>query len=131
MINSELERLYQEYGGDENRVGWFSYLFGFCTYDEKLDEILVKRCLDVCDAVTNGATFEYIAKSDDDRLWYTVVLNFPFFAERVEWGTSIRGAWWKSHQPVFSDGRFQIYFDSVDDWVDFLAHVKEFLSVES
>lgn len=131
MTISELERLYQEYGDDDTRVCWLSRLFGFETYDNDLDEILVKRCLDVCDAVTNGTTFEYIDMSDDDRLWYTVILNFSFFAERVEWGMSIREAWWKSHQPVFSDGRFRVHFDSVDDWVDFLAHVKEFLSVES
>jgi hypothetical protein len=131
MADSELERLYQEYSGDETRVSWLSYLFGFVTYDSELDEILVKRCLDVCDAVTNKTTFEYIAKSDDDRLWYTVVLSFPFFAERVEWGTSIRGTWWRTKPPPISEGNFDIRFDSVDDWVDFLAHVKEFLSVES
>ncbi|MFH1625922.1 MAG: hypothetical protein ABID54_12320, partial [Pseudomonadota bacterium] len=38
-------------------------------------------------------TFDYI-ESEEGNLWYLIMVNMPFFAEKLNWGTSIRGAWW-------------------------------------
>lgn len=49
--------------------------------------------MEVCGAITKKKTFDYIA-TDDGNLWYLIMVNMPFFDGKLEWGTSIRGAWW-------------------------------------
>ena len=69
------------------------YIFGIDTYDEDQNEKIGQKVIEVAEAITNGKTFDYI-KDEDDYTWYLIVCHFPFFKDRLGWGTSIRGAWW-------------------------------------
>ena len=68
-------------------------IFGFTTYENIVSSMLAQKALEVCKAISDKKTFDYIA-SEEGNLWYLVMVNMPFFENRLEWGTSIRGAWW-------------------------------------
>lgn len=74
------------------------YLFDFTTYDSGMDELLGEKAVEVFRVISERKTFEYIADQEQYR-WYIIMCNMPFFAARLEWGSSIRGAWWDSTQP--------------------------------
>lgn len=80
------------------------HIFSFTTYEQEMSEMFAARALLVCDAITCGKTFEYIAE-DEDRMWFLLMCNMPFFKERLDWGGSIRGAWWDHEdQELFTVG---------------------------
>ena len=79
---------------DLTRLQFLSeHIFDFITYDDEMSELFATRALQVCEAINNKKTFEYIAESDQ-HCWYLLMVNMPFFNDKLEWGTSIRGAWW-------------------------------------
>lgn len=82
------------------------YIFDFTTYDSEMGELFASKALEVCAAITERKTFDYI-KDREQYIWYLTMVNMPFFANRIEWGTSIRGAWWDH----------SITFDSCGIWV--------------
>lgn len=94
-----LEHSYETVRGMGNcspgsRLDYLSeYIFDFTTYDPEMSELFAKKAVEVCAAITNGYTFEYI-RDPEDYKWFLLMCNMPFFAGRLEWGTSIRGAWW-------------------------------------
>lgn len=121
----------------ENVESRFEYLsneiFNFCTYDSEMDELFVLKAIEVCKAITDSKTFEYITDKENYK-WYLLMCNMPFFSERIEWGGSVRGAWWKSGGFTFQscglfDGdeqiRDEIKFD-VDEWKKFIGSIVEF-----
>lgn len=71
-------------------------IFGFTTYDGDISEKMATKALEVCSAITNRTTLEYI-KDLENYQWYISLLNMPFFSNRTDWGTSVRGAWWSAY----------------------------------
>lgn len=69
------------------------HVFDFTTYESTADKLFARKAVEVCEALTNRTTFDYIG-CNDSRIWYLLMCNMPFFATRIEWGSSIRGAWW-------------------------------------
>lgn len=95
----------------ESRLEYLSeYVFNFTTYDSDISVLFAAKAVEVCAAINNGKTFDYI-KDPESYKWYLLMCNMPFFADRLEWGTSIRGAWWGAHP-----GR-QIEFQSCGLWM--------------
>lgn len=120
----------------DTRASWLSeYIFNFATYDDDIAESFGKRALEVCDAIHKRTTFDYI-KNIENYTWFVAICNMPFFVNRIEWGTSIRGAFWKYDQPhldspgLHSPGvaaQFcRLQFNSSDDWVEFIDAVLAF-----
>lgn len=125
----------------ENRLAYLSeHIFSLTTYDSSMDELFAAKAVEVCEAINQGTTFEYI-KEPEQYKWFLLMCNMPFFVDKLEWGTSIRGAWWGARP-----GR-QIELDSCgiwigdkqctetlkfgnDDWRQFIAAVIEFAAPE-
>lgn len=107
-------------------------IFDIDTYESECDELFARKALQVCYAITNRKTFEYI-ENKDNRIWYLIMCNMPFFKDRVTFGTSIRGAFWDSGITLNScglwDGDEQITdtlkFDD-QEWVSFINAVIRF-----
>jgi len=74
------------------------HIFNFITYDSSIGEGMAINALEVAVAINNGHTFEYI-KSKEKYKNYITMINFPFFLSKIEWGTSVRSAWW-TYGPV-------------------------------
>lgn len=91
-----------------SRYAWLAEnVFDVTTYDNAASDWFGRVILRAALAVTRRTTFDYIKDKDHYRD-YLIAVNLPFFADRLEWGGSIRGAWWdwKNHS-------FDVCFASV------------------
>lgn len=70
------------------------HIFDFTTYEAEFSELFAAKAVEVCAAISARKTFEYIRVSNENRMWYLLMCNMPFFLPRLNWGGSIRGAWW-------------------------------------
>lgn len=111
-------------------------VFDFTTYDSEMDELFARRAVEVCEAINTKTTFEYIEDEENYR-WYLLMCNMLFFADKLDWGGSIRGAWWgggMSGKIEFQscglwDGDKQLSSPmkfSVEEWEMFIGAVIEF-----
>lgn len=105
-------------------------IFDFTTYDDDMDKLFGQKALDVCVAITEKTTFEY---QKDNYQWYLIMVNMPFFEGKLEWGTSIRGAWWDNQTfEINSCALFEDYEQILNikfnpqEWVKFVQAMKEF-----
>lgn len=111
------------FGGCESasRLEYLSdHIFDFTTYDGEMAELFAAKALEVCAAISAGKTFEYIKDAEQYR-WYLVMCNMPFFADRLEWGTSIRGAWWQYEDTVFSSCGLWVGSEQLAETITFTA----------
>ena len=118
-----------------SRLNWLSeYIFDFDTYETKYSELFARYAIDVCKAINDGETFEFI-RDNDNRMWFLIMCNMPFFKKRITWGTSIRGAFWDSGTALtlnscglYHDGE-QIICDitfSDESWAEFVDELIKF-----
>jgi hypothetical protein len=112
------------------------YIFDFTTYDRGMAELFTRKALEVCAAISEQRTFDYI-KDEDNYRWYLLMVNMPFFAERLDWGTSIRGAWWShgAHKlescGIWRDHEQVTALEFTrNEWLAFVAALVEFAAVD-
>lgn len=114
------------------------HIFDFTTYESEMAELFAKKAIEVCAAISDKQTFEYIRASDDNRMWYLLMCNMPFFYPRLNWGGSIRGAWWDVpiHKKVIEFSTCGLFWQgeqidetikfTLPEWEQFIAAVREF-----
>jgi hypothetical protein len=121
-------------GQQMTRLGYLAdYIFDFTTYDSAMGELFASKALEVCEAVSDGKTFEYIEDPENYK-WYLLMCNMPFFDGRLEWGTSIRGAWWDYGGTEFDTCGLWLNGKQITDtmkfsapmWRDFIAALLSF-----
>lgn len=96
----------------QSRLEYLSeHIFDIVTYDSEMSELFASKAIDVCTAINNRKTFEFIEDIENYK-WFLIICNIPFFSERIEWGASIRGAWWR-----LTTKKDQIDFKSCGLWV--------------
>lgn len=123
-------------------------LFDFTTYENEVAELMARKAVEVCQAITDNKTFDYI-KTDEGHLWYLIMVNMPFFTDKIDWGTSIRGAYWNTYRnpnlkinssaftrefkPQIKDkeswmvyDEFEIPFKDNESWISFITALIEF-----
>jgi hypothetical protein len=77
----------------DNKYEWAaSEIFGLATYDGNLDELFVKKIVEVCQAILDRKTYEYIEASDENYIAYIITCQLLRHKDWIDWGTSIRGA---------------------------------------
>lgn len=139
MLNHSYAKILEWREGIDTRAEYLAaHIFHFTTYDGDLDELFVRRAVEVCEAIGNRTTFDYIRESDNNYQWYIAMCHMPFFAERLEWGTSIRGAWWDHKDMVLDscglyDGERQITEElhlAREEWLEFIEAVVAFYKQE-
>ncbi len=74
-------------------------VFNLCTYDSCLDELFVNTILEVCKVILGGTNFEYI-KDEQNYTKYILVCQLLDKFHWIDWGTSIRGAWFEGYPDV-------------------------------
>lgn len=107
-------------------------VFGFTTYHSEMSELFATKALAVSAAISSQTTFEFV-NNPDNHLWFLMMCNLPFFSQRIEWGSSIRGAWWR-HDPLelesggLWEGRKQLLTIKFteDEWLDFISALIDF-----
>lgn len=90
---------YVEFTCGETKWEWAAHkVFNLCTYDGYLDELFVKKIIEVCKAILDRKTFEYMAVDETQHyIDYIVICQWLNQLGWIEWGTSIRGAWFDGH----------------------------------
>ncbi len=101
-----------------------NHVFGFTTYSGDIDVILATQMVEVIKAIVEGATFDFI-KDDTKHIQYITMCNMPFLKDKLEWGTSIRGAWIEEygkgdleidfHKIPRKD--FKLFCQGIIDWI--------------
>lgn len=114
------------------------YIFNFTTYENIVLEQMATKALEVCNAITNKTTFDYIT-DENNNLWYLIMVNMPFFNDRLTWGSSIRGAWWDIYETsthmfkLDTCGLFNGYEQVCDpklnhkQWIEFIKAMNNFI----
>jgi hypothetical protein len=93
----QLEAIYQYHNAmtDSEPCSRLAFLggvvFGFTTYDEEMDEHLAGKMLEVVRCILDGTTFQYIEQREQ-YVNFLLMVNAPFLSKAIDWGTSIRGA---------------------------------------
>lgn len=118
---------------DSSRLEFLcDYIFDITTYDSEMSELFADKAINIAGAINEKTTFDFI-KDPERYRWYLLMCNMPFFATKLEWGTSIRGAWW-DYDIEFNtcglwDGEEQIIETmkfTQDEWMKFIAAIIEF-----
>jgi hypothetical protein len=111
------------------------HIFDFSTYHSGMSTLFARKAVEVCAAITHRTTFDFI-EDDDSHQWFLLMCNMPFFATRIDWGSSIRGAWWSTPGKLSSCGLWDedkqlldLPF-SDDEWKDFMVAIIEFVRDE-
>lgn len=124
----------------ENRLEYLSmHVFEFTTYDGDMDTFFARRAVETCKAITTRTIGDYIAAEESYR-WFLAMCNMSFFEGRLDWGSSIRGAWWDHDATRYRLGGCGFYQDgepildvltfSREEWVAFIEAVIEFAEPE-
>ena len=96
---AKLDEMYQYHteNGEEKSMDKLKflgdYVFDFTTYDDNITRAFSGLMLEVIACILNKTTFEYQAKSENHYVNYLIMVNMPFLKDKLEWGSSIRGAW--------------------------------------
>lgn len=97
-----LDRIFKEQSEQpfcppENKLQFLgNCIFDFTTYDSGVDELFATKMIEVIDVILNQKTFEY-QETESNYLNYLTMVNMPFLSDKIEWGTSIRGAWFDEY----------------------------------
>lgn len=99
-VKASLKRDWDEYRGfrpfEVSKYEWLAEnVFDLTTYDNRLNDVFGKKIFEVCKAINEGTTFEYIAKDDIHYTTYILVCQILDMFHWIDWGTSIRGAWFE------------------------------------
>lgn len=95
-IKGWIKELYTDligYNESLTKYGFICDLFDVVTYDDELTERWGKAIVDVMRAIEQQKTFEYIEESDSQYEKYLIVVNMLNRCGMLDWGGSIRGAW--------------------------------------
>ena len=144
MLNESYKNyIYEETtyrGNTEEECDKFEFLaaavFNFITYENVVAIMMANKALEVCKAITEKKTFEYI-NTEEGNLWYLVMVNTSFFEDKLNWGGSIRGAWWDLYGEkaftvescdLFSEGEQLLDLElKTDEWESFIVAMCEFV----
>jgi len=103
-----------------------SDIFDFTTYDGAMDELFAKKMIEVIDCILNGKTFDY-QNDEANYINYLTMVNMPFLNGKLEWGTSIRGAWFDEYGH-YSEPQPTVYkIGCVDDLIIPKIEIKDFM----
>lgn len=133
-----LDESYDEYRiiihDDCSKEEFLCSLMNFTLYDSgEITNLFAKYTIEVAVAITNRTTFDYI-KDQENYKWYLIMMNISPFLENVDWGTSVRGAWWDSEITLdtcdlFKDGE-QLLSPKFtkSEWDNFILSLEKFMS---
>lgn len=114
------------------------HIFDFTTYDGEAANRMGEVALSVCLAITDRNTFDYI-KDKVNYANYLNCVNLVFFMDKLEWGTSVRGAWWDLYGNkefelnscgLYKDGEqvLSVKFNE-KEWGLFIYAMRDFISL--
>lgn len=124
----EQEKDWYHKSGDSKHVWAARRIFDLTTYDSGLDELFINDILEVCKVILEKKNYEYI-KDEKNYIKYALVCQLLDKFNWIEWGSSIRGAWFEvdSRYDFKSKSTLSNSRDILDEleWWDDKHHVIE------
>lgn len=127
-----------------SKLSWVGdVIFDFTCYGDSASETLAYWAITVAKAISERKTFDCMEKNGD--IFYLAMVNMPFFIERLNWTSSIRGAWWNIDKgnigeplALDTDGIYDeneeqlcpLEFECNDEWLEFMNALYEFTNEE-
>lgn len=135
MKEGLLEILNDSYERDELSDSRLDYLgdtlFEFITYEDEYSELFATKALEVWDAISSKTTFDFI-DDPENRKWFLLMCNMPFFAKRINWGSSVRAAFWDLSPSVDRPAVFwelpKDTFNTEESWEELRLAVHAFIT---
>jgi hypothetical protein len=99
-------------------------IFDFTTYDGEIDVLFAEKMVEVLECILNRTTFEY-QEDKEKYINYLTMVNMPFLTNKLEWGTSIRGAWFDDYRQyeidcgrlIVEKGELTEFIKQLIEWV--------------
>lgn len=101
-------------------------IFDFTTYDSEISCILANNMLEVIKSILNKNQSKYFKKKEN-YINYITMVNMSFLYSKLEWGTSIRSAWFNEycdggHYEITNDWKIpcsdiNIFMKNLIDWI--------------
>lgn len=136
LLNDGYEACREQSSYEVSKFEYLSdYIFDFTTYQSDMAELFGRKAVEVAMAITEASTHKYI-EDNENCMWYLLMCNMPFFMDRIDWGTSIRGAWWDAgtfETTGLWDGEQQVVTIHFDDagWSEFIRAIWEFVKEDT
>lgn len=102
-----------------------NYIFDVITYDENLDYEFGKKIYEVIKVIQERKNFDYISNSKKYET-YILVCNLLNQFELIEWGTSVRGAWFDK-ESFCKNGVGCWKFDNTPVYENPIINIKELI----
>ena len=110
------------FDGDRSKHEWAAReIFNLTTYDDYLDNLFVETILEVCKAIYENRTFKYI-ENQQRYLKYILVCQLLDNFRWIEWGTSIRGAWFQESHGPWGESKDIV---TRNEWTDYSHGIRE------
>ena len=71
------------------------FIFDFELDDTEMYESFALRMIEVIESILNEKTYEYIKSNYEN---YLLMVNMPFLKDKIDYGVSIRGAWFDEYE---------------------------------
>lgn len=122
---------------DYSRLAYIGdYIFEFETDDPNMAELFAKKALEICRVISRGEA-QIFTREPNNYQWFLVMVNIPFFRNKIDSGPSIRNIWWTHNQDylniysLFICGEMQnnVSF-SHDEWIEFIEALLIFGKVD-
>lgn len=85
LLEHSYKKTQEVMGADCDRLVYLAeHIFDFTTYDDEMSELFAERAIEVCEAITESKTFDYIERRED-HMWYLIMCNMPFFYDKLDW----------------------------------------------
>ena len=95
IYRAQFEEERSRYNPEWSKYKWVAEkVFDLTTYDDDLDERFAKDILEVCKVILENRNFDYI-KTENNYVKYILVCQLLNDRRWLEWGSSIRGAWFE------------------------------------
>lgn len=126
------KELNPDYWKDATKIEFLSSeIFNIVTYENNVSSFLGYKILEICKNISNNTTFEYI-KDEENNFYYLTLINLPFLMEKIEWGGSVRGAWWDWGIKLDADLCYKgedirLTFETGEEWKEFVDAMLEFV----
>jgi len=99
-------------------------IFDFNTYDGTMDVLFSEKMIEVLECILNRTTFEY-QEDKEKYINYLTMVNMPFLIGKLEYGSSIRGAWFDNFktykldcdQLIIQKGELSEFIKQLIEWV--------------
>lgn len=121
------ENLHDECPPDSKLEFIGSDIFDFTTYHGAVDALFAGKMIEVLEAILLKKTFEYQDVSEENYLNYLLMCNMPFLKDKLEWGTSIRGAWFDEYGSHGKDECYELYNTMVVPKKEIKHFIKELI----